>query len=152
VGGRLWSRVPGASWVSSDSASCTSSAGIAVARKSDANPNRQGFRDHAPDGSPAGVKFGTRFTKSDQVSVFDAIRTEAKADEEVVRQALANPFDNFALAFRPKVQGLMLDRMGRNQEIVTRYLNDPEFKAIVDQELARRTYDEIRGGESPTAG
>ena len=56
--------------------------------------------------------------------------------------------ENFALAFRPKVEGLMLDRMERNQEIVTRYLNDPEFRAIVDQELARRTYDEIRGGEN----
>ena len=46
----------------------------------------------------------------------------------------------------------MLDRMERNQDIVTRYLNAPEFRAIVDQELARRTYDEIRGGQSPTAG
>jgi hypothetical protein len=39
--------------------------------------------------------------------------------------------------------------MDRRQDIVTRYLNNPEFRAIVDQELARRTYDEIRGGESP---
>ena len=39
----------------------------------------------------------------------------------------------------------MLDRMERNQEIVTRYLNDSDFRAIVDQELARRTYDQIRG-------
>ena len=95
-------------------------------------------------------KFGTHFTDSDQISVFDAIRAEAKSDDEVVQQALANPFDNFALAFRPKVEGLMLDRMERNQDIVTRYLNDPEFRAIVDQELARRTYDEIRGGGGPT--
>jgi hypothetical protein len=40
----------------------------------------------------------------------------------------------------------MLDRMERNQEIVTKYLNDPEFRAVVDQELARRTYEQIRGG------
>jgi len=96
-------------------------------------------------------KFGTHFTTSDQISVFDAIRAEAKSDDEVVQQAFANPFDNFALAFRPKVEGLMLDRMERNQDIVTRYLNDPEFRAIVDQELARRTYDEIRGSENTPA-
>ena len=44
----------------------------------------------------------------------------------------------------------MLDRMDRNQDIVTRYLNDPDFRAVVDQELARRTYDQIRGGRLPT--
>ena len=68
----------------------------------------------------------------------------------MVQRAHANEFENFALSFRPKVEGLMLDRMDRNQEIVTRYLNDPEFRAIVDQELARRTYDQIRGEERPT--
>ncbi len=77
--------------------------------------------------------------------MFDAIRAEAVADEEVIQRAHANEFENFALAFRPKVEGLMLDRMDRNQEIVTRYLNDPEFRGVVDQELARRTYDQIRG-------
>ena len=90
-------------------------------------------------------KFGTSFTRSDQLGVFDAIRAEAVADEEVIQRAHANEFENFALAFRPKVEGLMLDRMDRNQEIVTRYLNDPEFRGVVDQELARRTYDQIRG-------
>jgi type I restriction enzyme, R subunit len=90
-------------------------------------------------------KFGTHFTRADQLGVFDAIRAEAVADEEVVQRAHANEFENFALAFRPKVEGLMLDRMDRNQEIVTRYLNDPEFRGVVDQELARRTYDQIRG-------
>lgn len=89
-------------------------------------------------------KFGTSFTAADQLAVFDAIRAEAKADEEVRQRAHANAFENFALAFRPKVEGLMLDRMERNQEIVTRYLNDSDFRAVVDQELARRTYDEIR--------
>ena len=69
----------------------------------------------------------------------------------MVQRAHANDFGNFALAFRPKTEGLILDRMDRNQEIVTRYLNDPEFRPVVDQELARRTYDQIRGRESPTA-
>jgi type I restriction enzyme R subunit len=94
-------------------------------------------------------KFGTHFTQADQLAVFDAIRAEAVTDEEVVQRARANEFENFALAFRPKVEGLMLDRMDRNQDIVTRYLNDPEFRAVVDQELARRTYDQIRHGGRP---
>ena len=90
-------------------------------------------------------KFGTSFTPSDQLAVFDAIRAEAVADAAAAQRAHANEFDHFARAFRAKVEELMLDRMERNQEIVTRYLNDPEFRAIVDQELARRTYEQIRG-------
>ena len=89
-------------------------------------------------------KFGTSFTPSDQLAVFDAISAEAVADASVIQRARANEFEHFARAFRPKVEELMLDRMERNQEIVTRYLNDPEFRAVVDQELARRTYEEIR--------
>ena len=94
-------------------------------------------------------KFGTAFTPSDQLAVFDAIRAEAVADASVVQRAHANEFDHFARAFRPKVEELMLDRMERNQDIVTRYLNDPEFRAVVDQELARGTYDQIRGARRP---
>jgi type I restriction enzyme R subunit len=93
-------------------------------------------------------KFGTSFTPSDQLAVFDAISAEAVADASVIQRARANEFEHFARAFRPKVEELMLDRMERNQDIVTRYLNDPEFRAIVDQELARRTYDQIRGDDS----
>jgi len=33
----------------------------------------------------------------------------------------ANARDNFELAMKPKVEGLMIDRMAQNQEIVTRY-------------------------------
>jgi type I restriction enzyme R subunit len=95
-------------------------------------------------------KFGTHFTEADQIAVFDAIRAAAVADEEVVQRAHANEFENFALAFRPKVEGLMLDRMDRNQEIVTRYLNDADFRTVVDHELARRTYEQIRSGERRT--
>lgn len=66
-------------------------------------------------------------TSAHRISVFDAIRAEAVSDEEVV-----------------------LDRMERSQEIVTGYLNDPAFRAVVDQKLAR-TYDEIRN-PNPSIG
>jgi hypothetical protein len=52
--------------------------------------------------------------------------------------------DIFALSMKGKVEGLMLDRMDQNQEIVTRYLNDPEFQSLAFELIVKRIYDEIR--------
>ena len=88
-------------------------------------------------------------TKADQL-LFDQFIQEAKQDQEVVERALANPLDNFELAVKPKVEGLMIDRMDQNQEILNRYLNDPAFQSAAFKALVKRIYDEIRrSGSSP---
>jgi type I restriction enzyme R subunit len=91
-------------------------------------------------------RFGTEFNKADKV-LFDQFVEAAKLDDEVVQRAKANPLDNFALAMKGKVEGLMIDRMDQNQEIVTRYLNDPDFQSLAFRLLVRRIYDEIREDE-----
>jgi type I restriction enzyme R subunit len=88
-------------------------------------------------------RFGTEFNKADQV-LFDQFVAAAKLDDEVVQRAKANPLDNFALAMKGKVEGLMVDRMDQNQEIVTRYLNDPQFQDVAFRLLVRRIYEEVR--------
>jgi type I restriction enzyme R subunit len=88
-------------------------------------------------------RFGTEFTKADQL-LFDQFIAEAKLDKEVVERALANPLDNFELAMKPKLEGLMIDRMDENQEIVTRYLNDAAFQTAAFKALVKRIYQEIR--------
>jgi type I restriction enzyme R subunit len=88
-------------------------------------------------------RFGTEFTKADQL-LFDQFIEEAKQDREVVERAMANPLDNFELAMKPKVEGLMIDRMDQNQEIVNRYLNDPAFQSAAFKAIVRKIYDEIR--------
>lgn len=92
-------------------------------------------------------RFGTEFTKADQL-LFDQFIEEAKQDKEVVERALANPLDNFELAMKPKVEGLMIDRMDQNQEIVNRYLNDPAFQGAAFKAIVKQIYDQIRRGSS----
>jgi type I restriction enzyme R subunit len=94
-------------------------------------------------------RFGTEFKADDQI-LFDQFIAAAKLDAEVVQRAKANPLDNFALAMKGKVEGLMIDRMDQNQEIVTRYLNDPQFQEVAFRLLVRRIYDEIRTGGTGT--
>ena len=87
-------------------------------------------------------RFGTEFTQADGL-LFDQFVAAARADDEVVERARANPLENFELAMRPRVESLMLDRLEDNQEIVERYLNDAEFQAIAFRLLVKRIYDEI---------
>jgi type I restriction enzyme R subunit len=88
-------------------------------------------------------RFGTQFDAADQI-LFDQFVAEAKLDAEVVQRAKANAFDNFALAMRAKVESLMVDRMEQNEEIVTRYLNDPDFQTQAFGLLVKRIYEEVR--------
>ena len=89
-------------------------------------------------------RFGTDFTKADQL-FFDSVVAEAKADEEVQQRAAANPLDNFALAMKDKLRDAIIDRMEQNEEIATRYLNEPDFESVAFEELVRRIYQELRG-------
>lgn len=92
-------------------------------------------------------RFGTQFTHADQL-LFDQFVEQAKQDKDVVDRALANPLDNFELAMKPKVEELMIDRMDQNQEIVDRYMNDPEFQAAAFKAIVKRLYAEIRHSNS----
>jgi type I restriction enzyme R subunit len=92
-------------------------------------------------------RFGTQFDEADQL-LFDQFIAEAERDRKIVDGALANALDNFELAMKPKVEGLMLDRMDQNQEIVNRYLNDPEFQMAAFKALVRKIYEDIRRGVS----
>jgi type I restriction enzyme R subunit len=92
-------------------------------------------------------RFGTNFTPADQL-FFDQVTEEATSDQQVVQQAQANPFDNFALAIRQKITDLMVDRLEQNQDIVTKYFGEKEFQELAFQELARRIYEEVRASRA----
>jgi type I restriction enzyme R subunit len=90
-------------------------------------------------------RFHTNFTPADQL-FFDQVAEEAKADDKVVLQARANPYDAFALAMREKLADLMIDRLAQNREIVTRFFDEGELRRLVEGELSRRIYEEVRAG------
>jgi type I restriction enzyme, R subunit len=71
-----------------------------------------------------------------------------KLDAEVVERAQANPLDNFALSMKEKVESLMIDRMDQNQEIVSKYLNEPKFQEVAFGLLVKRIYEELRTSET----
>ena len=87
-------------------------------------------------------RFGTDFTDEDRL-FFEQVKERAVRDEDVRRMALANTYDKFALGFRPQLSKLMVERMGENDAIVTRFLDDAEFQQTASEVLAREVYEAV---------
>ena len=108
-------------------------------------------------------RFGTQFTEEDRL-FFQQIKERACRTDQIVQTALANPLDKFELGIRKLVETLMIERMGENDAIVTRYMADQEFQGSTFPILAREIFEAIRerstlsagaeqaGGSEPTVG
>jgi hypothetical protein len=66
------------------------------------------------------------------------------AAAQVVRTALANPLDKFELGIKKLIEDLMIERMGENDNIVTRYMADQEFQSSAFPILAREIFEAVR--------
>ncbi len=72
---------------------------------------------------------------------------------QVVQTALANPLDKFQLGIRKLIEELMIERMGENDAIVTRYMADKEFQGSAFPILAREIFEAVRSKASgPSEG
>lgn len=96
-------------------------------------------------------RFGTQFNEEDRL-FFQQIKEKACNSEQVVRTAMANPLDKFELGVRKLIEELMIERMGDNDQIVTRYMADPEFQRSAFPILAREIFDAVRSRASARAG
>ena len=87
-------------------------------------------------------RFGTQFVEEDRL-FFEQIKARACRNDRVVRAAGANPFDKFALGIRGLIEELMIERMGENDRIVTRYVSDEAFRGSAFPILARAIFDAV---------
>jgi len=87
-------------------------------------------------------RFGTNFNEEDRL-FFEQIKKNATNNPEVVRLRQANLFDNFQLGLRRMLEDLMIQRMGENDRIVTRYMDDKAFADAAFAVLSRVNYDSI---------
>ena len=93
-------------------------------------------------------RFGTDFANEDRL-FFEQIKERAVRNEHVRQTALANPLDKFSLGIRDMVGRLMIERMGENDALVTRYMNDPEFQEIAFSDLAREIFESVTSRSLP---
>jgi len=95
-------------------------------------------------------RFGTDFTEEDRL-FFQQIKERACKNDQIVSTALANPLDKFALGIRKLIEDLMIERMGENDKIVTRYMTDRDFQDLAFPILAREVFDAV-WAETKTRG
>jgi type I restriction enzyme R subunit len=93
-------------------------------------------------------RFGTQFNDEDRL-FFQQIKERACKDARVVQTALANPLDKFELGIRKLIENLMIERMGENDKLVTRYIADDDFQGAAFPALARDIFQTIRERSSP---
>jgi type I restriction enzyme R subunit len=89
-------------------------------------------------------RFATNFTEEDRL-FFEQIREKASKNPQVIQTALANPLDKFQLGIRKLIEEFMVQRMGENDKIVARYMDDPEFQNAAFPILAKAIFETIRG-------
>ncbi|MEO7424765.1 MAG: RNA-binding domain-containing protein [Fibrobacteria bacterium] len=88
-------------------------------------------------------RFGTQFTDEDRL-FFEQIKEKAVNNAKVIDTALANPFDKFKLGIKQLIESLMMQRLGENDEIVTRYMEDGTFQGAAFPILAKEIFDSIK--------
>ncbi|MDE2686430.1 MAG: type I restriction endonuclease [Chloroflexota bacterium] len=93
-------------------------------------------------------RFGTNLTDEDRL-FFDQIRERAIRDEGIRRTAAANSLDKFSLGIREQIANLMIERMSENDAIVTQYMNDPDFQAVVFSVLSQSIYEAVHDSIQP---
>jgi type I restriction enzyme R subunit len=92
-------------------------------------------------------RFATSFTEEDRL-FFEQIKERASKNPQVIQTALANPLDKFQLGIRKFIEEFMIQRMGENDKIVTRYMDDPEFQNAAFPILAKAIFEAVREKEA----
>lgn len=88
-------------------------------------------------------RFATGFTEEDRL-FFEQIKEKASKNSQVIQIALANPLDKFQLGIRKFIEEFMVQRMGENDKIVTRYMDDTDFQNAAFPILSKAIFESVR--------
>jgi type I restriction enzyme R subunit len=91
-------------------------------------------------------RFGTEFKPGDQL-FFESIREDALSNPDLHQSALVNTKENFNYLFKRVLENIFVGRMGQNEEITARFLNDKEFREAVTENLLDQVYEKLRQDE-----
>ena len=79
----------------------------------------------------------------------DSIKENAISNTDLKQAAIANTMENFGYVFKKALEGLFIDRMDQNEEIMAKFMNDKEFQETVGKHLLKEVYEQIRSERPP---
>lgn len=87
--------------------------------------------------------FGADLDERDRLEA-EKLRIALLDDDELRTFARANTEENYALEFRNRFKTAILDQEERNRRLYDLLLTNPDLAAMIEQELMRATYQELR--------
>jgi type I restriction enzyme R subunit len=91
--------------------------------------------------------FGADLDERDRLEV-EKIKMALLDREDLKSYAEANSEENYALEFGPVFKGAILDQEERNRRLYDLLLSKPELAALLERELMKETYRELREPEA----
>jgi type I restriction enzyme, R subunit len=92
-------------------------------------------------------RFGADLDDKDRLEV-EKIKLALLGRDDLRTYAGANSEENYALEFGPVFKGAILDQEERNRRLYDLLLGKPELAAMIERELMRETYQELRSDDS----
>ncbi len=86
--------------------------------------------------------FGTDFSETDRL-FFDQVEADILRDEEVAKAARNNTMENFRYAFEDAFMGKVIDRMGINDRIFAKFMDDSTFQDTVKTWIMSSVYHKL---------
>lgn len=93
-------------------------------------------------------RFGADLDDTDRLEV-EAIKVALLKRDDLKSYAAANTEENYALEFRQVFKSAILGQEERNRRLYELLLGKPELAKMIERELMRATYQELRAREGP---
>ena len=93
-------------------------------------------------------RFGADLDERDRLEA-EKIKLALLDDAELKTFAQANSEENYALEFGPKFKGAILNQEERNRRLYELLLGKPELAALIERELMKETYRDLRDSVDP---
>jgi type I restriction enzyme, R subunit len=87
-------------------------------------------------------QFATDFSESDRL-FFEQVEADIIRDEDVKKAARSNTLENFRYAFDDVFEGKVIDRMGMNDKIFARLMDDSKFRDTVKTWIMGAVYQKL---------
>lgn len=95
-------------------------------------------------------RFGADLNQEDRV-YFEQIVVDMGADKKLEEQALVNTIDQFRYGFEKKITDTLISRMEKNEKISGMFLNNPDMRSYISDEIMKEVYYRFRQPPPPSA-
>lgn len=86
--------------------------------------------------------FGTDFTETDRL-FFEQVEADILRDEEVAKSARSNTMENFSYAFDDVFMAKVIDRIGLNDKIFAKIMDESAFRNTVKSWIMKSVYEKL---------